>query len=161
MLDEQAGELGNAHRPNRIEGQQVSDSMFGRRVLGSTYPDSGGPSRFFYTAKAGRLERELGLLSVSPAEHGIRNDHTTVKPLALMRYLVRLVTPPDGLILDPFCGSGPTIVAAKIEQFRAVGIEQDKRYATIPRAAISVPRLRRLARLADAHRAERLVPAQR
>ena len=85
----------------------------------------------------------------------IHNTHPTVKPIALMRWLVRMVTPPNGLVIDPFCGSGTTIVACKIEKFRAIGIEQDERYAAIARAALKVPRLRRLARMADAHLAEK------
>ncbi len=75
--------------------------------------DSGSAARFFYTAKASRRERGEG------------NTHPTVKPLALMRYLARLITPPDGLILDPFAGSGTTGCAAIREGFRFIGIEQD------------------------------------
>lgn len=75
--------------------------------------------RFFYTAKASRSERGEG------------NDHPTVKPLSLMRYLCRLITPPGGIILDPFAGSGTTGLAAIREGFRAVLIEQDEHYAEI------------------------------
>lgn len=73
--------------------------------------DRGSAARFFYTAKASRSER------------GADNTHPTVKPLALMRYLVRLITPPDGLVLDPFTGSGTTGIAAILEQKRFIGIE--------------------------------------
>jgi DNA modification methylase len=82
------------------------------------YGDTGGASRFYYTAKAGRNER------VTVDGEG----HPTVKPLALMRWLVRLVTPPGGTVLDPFCGSGSTLVAAAMEGFRAVGVEADQRW---------------------------------
>ncbi len=65
------------------------------------------------------------------------NHHPTVKPLDLMRWLVRLVTPPDGLILDPFTGSGSTGIAAGLEGFRFVGIEQDPEYAAIAEARMA------------------------
>jgi site-specific DNA-methyltransferase (adenine-specific) len=76
--------------------------------------DSGSAARFFYCAKAG------------PEERG--GDHPTVKPLALMRYLCRLVTPPGGIVLDPFAGSGSTGVAALQEGFRFLGFEKDAHY---------------------------------
>jgi site-specific DNA-methyltransferase (adenine-specific) len=66
-----------------------------------------------------------------------RNHHPTVKPLALMRYLCRLVTPPNGLILDPFMGSGTTGMAAEQEGFRAVGIEVSEEYCEIARRRTS------------------------
>lgn len=89
---------------------------------------SGGASRFFYCAKASRQERELGLL----ANDGQRaNRHPTVKPLSLMRWLVRLVTPPGGLVLDPFAGSGTTGMACKQEGFEFCGIEQSQDYIDI------------------------------
>jgi DNA modification methylase len=65
-----------------------------------------------------------------------KNHHPTVKPLALMRYLCRLVTPPNGLILDPFMGSGTTGMAAKLEGFRFIGIEKDAEYCEIARKRI-------------------------
>ena len=83
------------------------------------YGDSGSASRFFYCAKASKSERGEG------------NNHPTVKPLALMRYLCRLVTPPDGVVLDPFCGSGSTLVGALQEGFRYLGIEKDPDYVNI------------------------------
>ena len=72
-------------------------------------------ARFFYTAKATRAERQ-----------GV--THPTVKPLDLMAYLCRLVTPPGGTVLDPFMGSGTTIKAALSEGFNAIGIERDPAY---------------------------------
>jgi site-specific DNA-methyltransferase (adenine-specific) len=80
------------------------------------YDDAGGSAaRFFYTAKASAAERQ-----------GV--THPTVKPLDLMAYLCRLVTPPGGIVLDPFMGSGTTIKAAVSEGFQAVGIERDPAY---------------------------------
>ncbi len=86
--------------------------------------DSGGASRFFYTAKASKRERGEG------------NDHPTVKPLALMRWLVRLVTPPGGTVLDPFMGSGTTGMAAKEEGFEFVGVELDGHYYDLAQGRI-------------------------
>ena len=80
--------------------------------------DQGGASRFFYTAKAPKRER--------PNVNGVQ--HPTVKPLAIMRWLIRLVTPPGGVVLDPFAGSGTTIEAALIEGFDPVGIEMEADY---------------------------------
>lgn len=65
-----------------------------------------------------------------------KNHHPTVKPLALMRYLCRLVTPPNGLVLDPFVGSGTTLIAAEQEGFRAVGIEMNEEYCEIAKRRI-------------------------
>jgi site-specific DNA-methyltransferase (adenine-specific) len=79
------------------------------------YYDSGSAARFFYTAKATKAERQ-----------GV--THPTVKPLDLMAYLCRLVTPPGGIVLDPFMGSGTTIKAALSEGFNAIGIERDPAY---------------------------------
>ena len=80
--------------------------------------DQGGASRFFYTAKAPKRER--------PNVNGVQ--HPTVKPLAVMQWLLRLVTPPGGAVLDPFAGSGTTIEAALIEGFNPVGIEMEADY---------------------------------
>lgn len=61
----------------------------------------------------------------------------TVKPLALMRYLCRLITPPGGIVLDPFAGSGSTLIAALREGFSAIGIEQEAEYVEIAKARIA------------------------
>lgn len=89
------------------------------------HDDNGGSAaRFFYCAKA------------SNADRGDGNNHPTVKPVDLMRYLCRLVTPPNGLILDLFAGSGSTGKAAMLEDFRFVGIEREIEYVDIARARI-------------------------
>jgi len=82
---------------------------------GEYAPDPGSAARFFYTAKATKAERQ-----------GV--THPTIKPLDLMAYLCRLVTPPGGTVLDPFMGSGTTIKAAVSEGFQAIGIERDPAY---------------------------------
>jgi len=85
----------------------------------------GEPSRFFYCAKA------------SPSERG-ENNHPTVKPLKLMKYLLTLISPPkDALILDPFCGSGSTILAAKHLNINAIGIEKEAEYVEIAASRVN------------------------
>lgn len=95
-----------------------------RRVPGAFHVDSGGASRFFFTAKPPASEKRAGLADTTA-------KHPTVKPLALMRWLVRLVTPPGGLVLDPFAGSGTTLLAALEEGRRAIGIERESKYLPI------------------------------
>jgi hypothetical protein len=102
-------------------------------LLSATYADSGGASRFFYTAKASSSDRNAGLFDQRKG----RNVHPTVKPTDLMRYLCRLITPPGGLILDPFCGSGSTLVGARLEGFRAIGIDQDAESVEIARRRVA------------------------
>jgi site-specific DNA-methyltransferase (adenine-specific) len=88
------------------------------------YPsDSGSAARFFYCAKASKADRG-------------ENHHPTVKPTDLMRYLCRLVTPPSGIVLDPFMGSGSTGKAAMLEGFAFVGIEREAEYINIAKARI-------------------------
>jgi len=116
---------------------------------------SGSAARFFYCAKASKAERNAGLEGL-PAQfaptmnNGIggkehdpetatpkQNFHPTVKPLALMRYLVRLVCPPNGVVLDPFLGSGTTAVAAVLEGFDWVGCELTEDYWPIIEARVA------------------------
>jgi site-specific DNA-methyltransferase (adenine-specific) len=97
------------------------------------HSDSGGASRFFYVAKASKAEREAGL-NAPPGERG--NIHATVKPITLMRYLVRLVTQPGGVVLDPFMGSGSTGCAAMLEAMQFIGIELNQEYVEIARKRI-------------------------
>ncbi len=164
MLDAQSGELttnkGTARTAHAVGGFGVSTPV--GRVL--SHGDSGGASRFFYCAKASRSEREKGLGEMDAKPMGqrygsihderphttegyeyprepMRNHHPTVKPIALMRWLCRLVTPPGGLVLDPFTGSGTTGCAAVAEGFRFVGCEKEAEYVAIAekRIAAAVP----------------------
>jgi site-specific DNA-methyltransferase (adenine-specific) len=89
------------------------------------YGDSGSAARFFYCAKANKKDRGEG------------NGHPTVKPTQLMRYLCRLVTPPGGVVLDPFMGSGSTGKAAALEGFAFIGIEREADYIEIARQRIA------------------------
>jgi DNA modification methylase len=115
--------------------------------------DTGSAARFFYCPKASKADRDEGCEGLivkdvhrygaglgegidpnAPARN--RNHHPTVKPTALMRYLCRLVTPPGGIVLDPFMGSGSTGKAAMLEGFRFIGIEREAEYVEIARARI-------------------------
>jgi len=116
----------------------------------------GEAARFFYTPKAGREDREEGCdrFPVQAARSALNaangtgerrdgnataqraNIHPTVKPTDLMRYLCRLVTPPSGIVLDPFMGSGSTGKAAMLEGFAFVGIEREAEYIDIAKARI-------------------------
>jgi len=128
-------------------------SMFGLGGVNQRDEDSGSAARFFYCAKASRADRDEGLDGMplqrreTRTETGAgaweqkgpqpsRNPHPTVKPTALMRYLCRLVTPPGGVVLDPFMGSGSTGKAAALEGFAFVGIELDAEYLEIARRRI-------------------------
>ena len=118
-LDEQSGNRpsrGGAAFDRGGYGGTVGLNRTDRRELG--YGDMGGASRFFYCSKASSKER--------PEADGVK--HPTVKPLTLMRWLVRLVTPPGGTVFDPFAGSGTTIEAAMLEGFDAVGVEMEPSY---------------------------------
>jgi DNA modification methylase len=129
MLDAQSGERPGATSFSRpSEYAATSYKAPGGTPLTAGYADTGGASRFYYTAKASRADRST---------NGANNTHPTVKPTDLMRWLVRLVTPPGGVVLDPFAGSGSTLVAARAEGFRAVGIEREQEYADIIAARLS------------------------
>lgn len=121
-----------APRLSGASGQQHTAQSSMPRGERRGEPDSTG--RFFpvfrYEAKASTRERTL--------PDGTRSTHPTVKPLSLMRWLCRLITPPGGRILDPFAGSGSTLVAAHAEGFLAIGIERDPEYIAIAEARLSV-----------------------
>ncbi len=124
-----AGQLygtGPEHRPK--EGTAVFGD-YGPRPVSEPRGDSGSAARFFYTAKADQAERHAGC-----GDKG--NNHPTVKPVSLMQWLVRLVTPPGGTVLDPFAGSGSTLIAADAEQFNCIGIELSPEYAAIAEARL-------------------------
>jgi DNA modification methylase len=160
LLDAQSGDVGAASPVRGTEPSAASTGMITgtrARVSGPFHADTGGASRFFYCAKASRAEREAGLDGMpmrrldretyDPAyrdahsgegrKSETRNHHPTVKPVALMRWLVRLVTPPGGLVLDPFAGSGSTGVAAMREGFPFLGIEREVAYVEIARRRIA------------------------
>ena len=152
ILDEEAGVMldGMVGESTSSIGQPragVSGKGWGLTATGAEYADRGGPSRFFYSSKAGRAEREAGLAGFAPERRSDgrakdienprlrtdtrRNDHPTVKPIDLMRYLCRLITPPGGTVLDPFCGSGSTGMAALDAGFDFIGSDLDPHYLAI------------------------------
>lgn len=160
IMDEQSGILksGNMNGEYHGFGNHEIYGKAGKREAIS-YADKGGASRFFYCAKASKSERNKGLegfedklkMTQMRSANGsgeknfdggfqdqiMKNIHPTVKPVKLMQYLVRLVTPPNGVVLDPFCGSGTTGIACKLEGFQFVGIEQDPEYTKIAEARIN------------------------
>jgi DNA modification methylase len=141
QLDEQSGErpsAGTYRNPDQLKdvgarGADWSQHIFraesNKRRDNRYAGDTGGASRFFYTAKANAGERH----------YAGRNTHPTVKPVDLMRWLVRLVTPPGGLVLDPFTGSGSTGVAALAEGRRFLGIEREAEYVALAQKRIAGP----------------------
>jgi DNA modification methylase len=152
------GRIGNAG------GGSVPNVPTGTFEAGNPgYGDTGSAARFFYCAKASKADRDEGCeglekklsssmpgrrdaddMSESKTDNDVtdrftterRNHHPTVKPTALMRYLCRLVTPPRGIVLDPFMGSGSTGKAATLEGFQFIGIEREEEYIKIAKARI-------------------------
>ncbi len=118
-----------------IDGSRFGEGRFPANVIHDGHEDvlgafPKGEGRFFYCAKASKKDRNEGL------EEG-RNVHPTVKPTALMAYLCRMVTPPGGLVLDPFNGSGSTGKGAVGEGFKYIGIDLDPEFVEISRQRIS------------------------
>jgi site-specific DNA-methyltransferase (adenine-specific) len=132
-------------------------NAYGRQPKTSTFQrdgDTGSAARFFYCSKASKADRDEGCdgleikqtvggggLTAAGGAYGsikapARNHHPTVKPTSLMRYLCRLVTPPGGVVLDPFMGSGSTGKGAMLEGFGFIGIEREAEYLEIARARI-------------------------
>ena len=128
-LDRQSGVTASAQRIGRRAGKADTTSygaFSGQERALKDHGDSGGASRFFYVAKAPKSER--------PVVDG--TAHPTVKPIALMRWLVRMVTPPNGTVLDPFAGSGTTLEAAMLEGFNVTGVEREADYLPLIQARI-------------------------
>jgi DNA modification methylase len=115
---------------------KLASSIFGNDdgggIRGFSVKDSGSAARFFksfvYCAKASKSERDRGC---------DKNNHPTVKPLALMKYLIEMITPPGGVVLDPFAGSGSTLVAAKELGYDFIGIEMTEEYIPIIEARLA------------------------
>ena len=128
LLDEQSGNLkSGGTRPNGINKSERSWKNTSKEIIANNYipPSEGGASRFFYCAKASRKERGEG------------NNHPTVKPIKLMEYLITLITPPNGIVLDPFIGSGTTAIAALNTGRFFIGIEKEEKYVEIARKRIA------------------------
>jgi DNA modification methylase len=150
-LDEQSGELTSGlYKAGSFQPMGFHGGPGGTNAR-DTYGDVGGASRFYYVAKPSREERDMGCHDLEPRQRdesrkegnpggdnprnrGLQprgNSHPTVKPVELMRWLVRLVTPIDGVVLDPFTGSGTTGMACAYEQRRFIGIEREAEYVAI------------------------------
>lgn len=162
ILDEQSGITKSGKvKSDKLayNGDSVTGFLRGVSNSSNQHGDSGGASRFFYVAKASRTERNWGLDDFEDKEMArsvgaqndieypkdqiglnktniVKNTHPTIKPVQLMRYLVRLVTPPGGLVLDPFNGSGTTGIACKLEGFDYIGIDREQEYIDISRGRI-------------------------
>jgi len=141
--------INKSHKENSI----VSFGADIGKFAGISIGDSGSASRFFYCAKASKRDRDEGLEEFALQQKWLKggvgtgksaresvvakNFHPTVKPTKLMQYLVRLITPPDGVVLDPFGGSGSTGKACIIEGFRYILIEREEEYCEIARKRLS------------------------
>jgi DNA modification methylase len=150
LLDEQSGiSKSQGGRIGKKETSNIDFGLSGNYSKGDPgFGDTGGASRFFYVAKASKRDRNEGLEGMpirrpddrtetgmgTFAEKGVQpaqNFHPTVKPTSLMEYLIKLVTPPNGTVLDPFTGSGSTGKAAILQGFDFIGIEMTEEYLPI------------------------------
>lgn len=113
--DTSSGLLQTHHKLNESENRSMSGKNYARSPKQDSFGDSGSAARFFYSAKADATDRAF-------------SRHPTVKPVSLMRWLVRMVTPPGGTVLDPFAGTGTTGHAALLEGFNAILIERETEY---------------------------------
>jgi DNA modification methylase len=164
ILDEQSGEGKSTKRLNNQDYNKKSDNInIGGGNKNCEYNDTGGASRFFYVPKVGKKERNLGLDNFEDVEDkgsiGLRtiggtplyekgsselintritkNNHPTVKPINLLTYLVRLITPPNGIVMDCYMGSGSTGIATLLEGFQFIGMEMDEDYFKIAETRIN------------------------
>lgn len=156
LFPESAGQQGDLNATGR---DRPSSGRFGDMappVPHAARNDSGSAARFFYAAKASRADRDEGCGGMPLSACGMmeddsfdiktgsgnsrdtkrRNTHPTVKPQSLMRYLCRLITPPGGIVLDPFSGSFSTAKACVLEGFRFIGCDQSQEYVDIGAARI-------------------------
>ena len=154
LLDEQSGVTKSPNKNTTSSGTRQAEYGYGStEIVG--YADTGGASRFFYVAKASKRDRNEGLDQLPETKVGsyngnaiqpdgnkiganpnlpnqpAQNFHPTVKPTDLMRYLIKLVTPAGGIVLDPFTGSGTTGKAALLDGYRFIGIELTEDYLPI------------------------------
>lgn len=155
LLDEQSGNIKGGKNMPPFEAPATNDiKMNSSKVINRKgYEDKGGASRFFYCPKVSKKERNAGLdnmedkilnrVNSGGLEHDkkwapviTKNNHPTVKPIALMEYLIKLVTPQGGTVLEPFMGSGSTGIAAKNLGMSFIGIEKEEEYMEIAKQRI-------------------------
>lgn len=179
VMDEQSGNVKLTPFPDEYEGGfGSSDNCYNKGKVKYTrgYSDKGGASRFFYVAKVGKKERNMGLddfedkenyqkgnygssicktcgktdngsnnhedcgddnFIYNPSSIKVKNNHPTIKPINLLTYLIRLITPPNGVVLDMYMGSGSTGIAALLEGKSFIGMEMDEEYFNIAEARIN------------------------
>ena len=123
ILDEQSGKVGGGNGKPIHAGDFGKNGVYGKAKGATTqsYKDKGGASRFFYCPKVSKKERNAGG----------KNTHPTVKPIALMKYLIKLITPQGGKVLDPFMGSGSTGMACVELGNSFIGMEREVEYYEI------------------------------
>jgi site-specific DNA-methyltransferase (adenine-specific) len=152
LLDEQSGISKSSKHKWEGDNNAPIYGKYEKGIREATYDDKGGASRFFYCPKAAKSDRNEGLVVEKEKnkrpigvafnneddlfQQGNGNNHPTVKPTDLMRYLINLVTPPNGTILDPFMGSGSTGKAAVRCGVSFIGIEKEQEYMDIASARI-------------------------
>jgi site-specific DNA-methyltransferase (adenine-specific) len=160
LFSDSKGQQGDVRGTEKSKTGGEGTNCYGEydRIPAVKRGDSGSAARFFYCAKASKSDRDEGVStdeqsivtfatangtsgkpsSISEGrETAYRNNHPTVKPTGLMRYLCRLVTPPGGIVLDPFMGSGSTGKACALESFRFFGCEIDEGYFSIAKQRIT------------------------
>jgi site-specific DNA-methyltransferase (adenine-specific) len=159
MLDLQSG-VSKGNKPGSIrKGEYKSGWIKSQKGTHTRqgYNDIAGASKFFYCAKASKKERDMGCEDIPETiiegrdkgqdERNVAykkrptlcaNTHPTVKPIKLMTYLIKLITPPNGVVLDPFMGSGSTGVAAKELGFDFIGCELSEEYMKIAEARMGI-----------------------
>jgi site-specific DNA-methyltransferase (adenine-specific) len=151
LFPDTKGKVGMTQQAS-TRGLYEGGTSFGDTKISDGIADSGSAARFFYCAKASKRDRNEGLdgfeakqvfgddggtyRGLSNSKVPSANHHPTVKPTTLMQYLVRLVTPPNGIVLDPFMGSGSTGKACAYEGFEFIGIDQSAEYVAIAQARI-------------------------
>jgi DNA modification methylase len=163
IFDEEAGQVldqqSGIKKSTPYNHKLVNNKIYGKYDFEETnggYSDKGGASRFFYCPKASKKDRDEGLDlfeennrklwneryytypdGTERPEYKLKNNHPTVKPTALMEYLIKLITPANGIVMDPFMGSGSTGKAAARNGFDFIGIEMDEEYIKIAKARIN------------------------
>ena len=150
LLDEQSGDSKSSKGKER-KVNNVGSFGGGTTNENNEYNDTGGASRFFYVPKVSKKERNMGLDNFedkssvrvnAPRDNeeektkSQKNNHPTIKPINLLTYLVRLITPQNGIVMDCYMGSGSTGIAALLEGFQFIGMEMDEEYFNIAEARI-------------------------
>jgi len=160
ILDEQSGINTNTRNMSyKRSGGEFIDGIPNKEEDSWWEQETGGASRFFYCPKSDNYERNKGLKGFDEKDkvgsdfnngnltdlrmdkpqnrNKTRNHHPTVKPIDLMRYLVKLITPKKGICLDPYCGSGTTLIGCKMELINYIGIEREEEYCKIAEARVA------------------------